>query len=206
MKRPLAFTLLALVLVAAGRAAEVSDLGQGLAYLRAHVLGEALQPLRGGTPLVLDLRHVTTERELVGAFAESLQRRPRTARLYLLVGPDTPPEIAGVLTTGSENVLTLGIAGSRPAPTVVVAQSAEEDRQAFDAVEHGAPLADLVSGKVAKDHFDEAALVREFKQGNHDAHPEPGNPDAGAKAPPHPTDRVLQRAVHLHHALLALRR
>ena len=47
--------------------------------------------------------------------------------------------------------------------------------------------------------------MKEFKNGNHDARPPEGNAD-GTKTPPPLTDRVLQRALHLHRALQALKR
>jgi hypothetical protein len=102
--------------------------------------------------------------------------------------------------------VTLGVKGSRPEPLVVIAQTAEADRAAYAALKSGTPLAQLISGKIEKERFDEAALVKEFKNGNHDALP-PGATTASDKesaAPP--VDRVLQRALHLHHALQALKR
>ena len=76
----------------------------------------------------------------------------------------------------------------------------------------GTPVETLISGKIEKDRYDEATLVQEFKNGNPEAAPpQPPDPtaakatDAPAK-PPVLVDRVLQRAVHLHAARLALRR
>ena len=68
----------------------------------------------------------------------------------------------------------------------------------------------LVTGKIEKERFDEATLVQEFNNGNPDAEPPPLpdptrpklNEAAPVKAPL--IDRVLQRAIQLHRALLAL--
>ncbi|AOS44908.1 hypothetical protein Verru16b_01977 [Lacunisphaera limnophila] len=200
-------SLLATFLLSVTAAAtELTDLGQGLGYLRAHSLDESIKPLAGATALVLDLRHATATPEAVTSFAAALAARPADARLFVLVSPATPAALAQHLPAP---VLTLGIAGSQPAPQVVVSQSAADDRRAYDALATGTPLADLISGTIEKERYDEATLVQEFKLGHPEATPpEPGAPSGGADAPVNarPTDRVLQRAVHLHRALLALKR
>ncbi|MSU45657.1 MAG: hypothetical protein EXS42_00655 [Lacunisphaera sp.] len=94
----------------------------------------------------------------------------------------------------------------------MVQTAAAADRRAYDALETGTPLATLISGKVEKDRFDEATLVKEFKNGNPDASPPPLPDPTALKSAAAPeklvplTDRVLQRAVHLHRAGLVLRR
>mgnify|MGYP000984374420 CR=1 FL=1 len=68
----------------------------------------------------------------------------------------------------------------------------------------------VTTGKIEKERFDEATLVQEFNNGNPDAEPPPLpdptqpklNEAAPVKAPL--IDRVLQRAIQLHRALLAL--
>ena len=137
---------------------------------------------------------------------------PATAPLFILVSPATPAAVAQALADSAGPAYMLGIAGSRPAPTVVVKTDAATDRRAYDAFDAGTPVDALISGKIDKEHFDEAELVKEFKNGNPDAEP-PALPDPtatkadGTPEKPAPlTDRVLQRAVHLQHALLALRR
>ena len=123
----------------------------------------------------------------------ALNSHPAKPTLYILVSPETPKDVAAVITKTSTPLVTIGIRDSRPAPQVVVEQSAADDRAAYAALENGTTLAALISGKVDKEHFDEAELVKEFKGGNHEAHPPEGNPDA-AKSPTPLTDRVLQRA------------
>lgn len=194
---------------------ELTDLGQGLSYLRIHSVTDAEVALRKAVPgagaLVLDLRYATAGDESAAALQTALAGRSPNNPLFILVSPATPPALGSVISASP--ALTLGAAGSLPAPKVVVQTDAATDRRAYDALEAGTPLAKLISGKIEKERFDEATLVQEFKNGNPDAAPAP-TPDptaakpAGApeKEPPAPlVDRVLQRAVHLHRALLALK-
>jgi hypothetical protein len=206
MRKSFSFLVLLLVLSVSAAGTELTDLGQGLGYLRTHALDESIKPLAGATALVLDLRYVTATPEAVTAFAAALAARPAATRLFVLVSPATPAALAGHL---SAPTLTLGITGSQPAPQVVVHQSAADDRRAYDALATGTPLAELIAGKIDKERYDEATLVQEFKLGHPEATPAESGAPAGAADSPdtqRPTDRVLQRAVHLHRALLALKR
>ena len=197
-------------------ATELTDLGQGLSYLDIQSLANSEKALRSAVPsagaLVLDLRHVAADNDSADALRTALAGRSAGAPLFILVSPATPPAVAEAITESSTPALTLGVAGSRPGPKVVVKTDAETDRRAYDALKAGTPVEALISGKIEKERFDEVTLVQEFKNGNHDAEPppvpDPTAPkpaDATEKAPPL-VDRVLQRAVHLHRALLALRR
>jgi hypothetical protein len=191
-----------------GMAAGPVALDQGLTYLRISSLTQSARELDAAllqpAPLVLDLRYTADEPDAANVL-RVLNRQPRKPALYVLVSPATPKALGEILATAATPVTLLGIKGSRPEPAVVVAQSAADDRRAYDALAAGTPLAELISGKVEKDRFDEASLVTEFKNGNHDAHP-PETPAGGKAAPAAPlVDRVLQRAAHLHRALLALK-
>jgi hypothetical protein len=194
---------------------ELTDLGQGLSYLRIHSVAESEAALRKAVPgagaLVLDLRYATANDESAAALKTALAGRPASIPLFILISPATPAVLGPVI--GASPALTLGAAGSLPAPKVIVQTDATTDRRAYDAADTGTALAKLISGKIEKERFDEATLVQEFKNGNPDAAPIPP-PDptvakpAGTleKEPPAPlVDRVLQRAVHLHRALLALK-
>jgi hypothetical protein len=192
-------------------ASELADLGQGLGYLRVHHLDEAVKPLAGSNAIVVDLRHTSAAPGSVAPFAAALAARPAGTQLFVLVSPATPAAVASAL---QGRLVTLGIKGSQPEPSVVVQQTPEADRLAYEALASGTALADLISGKIEKERYDEASLVQEFKGGNLDAKPPtlsptegPGNAQAKSnESPARLTDRVLQRAVHLHRALLALRR
>ena len=202
------FCLLSSVAATATTTAPV-ELAPGLRYLRiqslaqsAHALSDALlKP----AALVLDLRYVADEPAATDVL-RVLDSQPAKPPLYILVSPATPLALANIITATSTRLVTLGIKNSLPPPDVLVAQSADDDRRAYAALDQGTTLEALVSGKLEKEHFDEAELVKEFKSGNHDAHPPEGDPDSTAVVPARLTDRVLQRALHLYLAQQALKR
>ena len=210
------FLVLGLLLPVLAPATELTDLGQGLSYLRIGSLAASDAALReavsGTGPLVLDLRYTTGSDDALASLRAALTGHPATAPLFILISPATSPAIAQAITASPAAVLTLGLAGSRPTPKVVVQSDPATDRRAYDALATGTPVATLISGKIEKEHFDEATLVKEFKNGNPDAEPpptpDPTAPKANDTAPKDTplVDHVLQRAVHLHRAMIALRR
>jgi hypothetical protein len=210
MKRFSALLFSGLCLLSSARSAEPAELTPGLRYLRVHSLEKSALELANvlnlnKTPaLVLDLRYVANEKGAAQAI-NALNSQPAKPVLYILVSPETPADVADVIAKTPTRRTTLGIRNSKPKPDVTVEQTAADDRAAYAALDHGTALSALISGKVDKEHFDEAELVKEFNNGNHDAHPPEGDP-GGAKAPAQLTDRVLQRAVHLHSAVQALKR
>lgn len=196
----------------AAPAPEPSDLGAGLAYLRVHAVSDVAEALASNLAadraLVLDLRYATTSPEGARIVDDALARRRSRAPLLILVSPATPAALRPALTQLPPGAATLGVAESSPSPQVVVAQPADVDRRAYDALDGGMKLEDLVTGKIEKERFDEASLVKEFQNGNPNAAPPPA-PDPTKATPekaPVLTDRVLQRAIHLHRALAALKR
>jgi hypothetical protein len=213
-----------LLLPALAHTAEPPDLGYNLTYLRVHSLVAALPELQ--TQLaekhacVLDLRYATASDESAAALHTTLAAHPADTPLFVLISPDTPAALLQTINPlDHDKVITLGVAGSHPPPRIIVKTSAKTDRQAYDAFDQGTPLTELISGKIEKDRFDEAALVHEFKNGNPDpeqpAAPDPTQSDStadGAK-PSQPVaktseplrDHVLQRALNLQQALMALR-
>jgi hypothetical protein len=206
--------LLLFTLAGLARGTELTDLGAGLAYLRIPTLTESAAALRKAVPgagaLVLDLRYVATSEESTDDLRIALADRPGTAPLFILVSPSTPSGVAQAVGAAPASALTLGLAGSRPAPQVVVQTDPASDRRAYEALAAGVAPATLISGKIEKERFDEATLMQEFNDGNPDTEP-PSAPDPTATkeqvgaAPAAPlVDRVLQRAVHLHQALIAL--
>jgi hypothetical protein len=213
MKRPLSVLgLLFSLFWLPVRAAEPVELASDLGYLRVHsvvlereTLAAALAAPRA---LVLDLRHPLDERDAGETLRQALAAHPGKPRLYVLVSPATPVPVVGAIAAHSARLVTLGVKGARPEPQVAVLQTAEDDRRAYDAFTQGTPLADLLSGKIEKVRYDEASLVQEFRNGNPDPGPPAARPPQGpaAEPPVRLTDRVLQRALHLHRALQALRR
>src|SRR5690606_27958895 len=110
--------------------------------------------------------------------------RNAKALLLVLVSPETPEGLNEALRAAPGKLLTLGPADSKPRPTVMVGTDAKADRLAYDAFENGIPISTLISGKVEKERFDEATLVKEFRDGNPYAEPpppsDPTNPDSEA--------------------------
>ncbi len=197
-------------------ATELTNLGQGLSYLRVQSMTESEKDLRLAVPgagaLVLDLRHVVASAESAAVLRAALAGRSTSAPLFILVSPETPAGLVDPANPAHGTVVTMGMPGSRPEPMVVVRTGAETDRRAYDALTAGTPIEVLISGKIDKDRFDEATLVQEFKNGNPDAEPPPAPDPTAAKSPAVPekpaplVDRVLQRAVQVDRALLVLRR
>jgi len=224
------FSVLGLLASAAAANPAPADLGTDLSYLRVHSLADAAPDLRSAfsanRAFVLDLRYTTANEESLATLQAALALHPPGAPLFILLSPATPAAVAEVVRQTPGACLSLGITGTRAAGLEVKADAAT-DRQAYDALDAGTPVAALLSGKIEKDRFDEATLVQEFKNGNHDAEPPAlsriegpalspadgapaANPAAIAPAPAPKkaaalTDHVLQRAVHLHQALLALK-
>jgi hypothetical protein len=192
------------------------DLGEGLGYFRVHSpvddADKLIALLAQNKPLIVDLRYPAPSAgnrwdDLSRAFAERARER---AYLAVLVSNATEvplPLIAALSHPGGILIQHEGPTNF-PQGTVVVAQPAAADRRAYDALESGMPLEALITGKIEKERFDEAELVKEFEHGNANAAP-PAEPDPGkptAEKAPVLLDRVLQRAVHLHRALVALKR
>jgi hypothetical protein len=194
-------------------APDIYDLGEGLGYLRVPRVADSLplldRALAKGDALIVDLRYAQAAEQDAPALALTLAQRKSPAPVFVLVSPQTPAVLATALAKLPTPTLTVGVADSIPRPAVVVAQPADLDRRAYDALDGGMPLEALITGKIEKERFDEAELVKEFENGNAHAAPPP-EPDptqkADAEKAPVLTDRVLQRAVHLHRTLTALKR
>jgi len=214
VKNLLPALFLALVLTELARAAppEPIDLGANLAYLHIKSLADAAPLLSTAQsaqrPLVLDLRYATSEAAALSVFQTALARHP--APLFILFSTATPQEIIAVVKQSAGAIITLSVAGAAAPAQIQVKADPAADRLAYEALGQGTLPAILVTGKIEKERFDEATLVQEFKNGNSDAEPPPLpdptqpklNQAAPVKAPL--IDRVLQRAIQLHRALLAL--
>jgi hypothetical protein len=212
MTKTFPFLLFLIFLPASGRAAPApADLGDGLSYRQVSSLadaGPAVDSAATDKPaLVLDLRRTETTEASVATFLAALARHPADAPLFVLVSPETPSAIVAAVNRAPGACLTIGRADPRSSARVQVRTDAASDRRAFDAIAAGAPVGTLISGHVEKERFDEAALMDEFRKGNLDPEPaaEP-DPSSGSAQKERPlVDRVLQRAVEIRRALLALR-
>ena len=233
MKSPLRiflFGLLAAGAASAGAAPLTLDLGSGLAYHRAHAIPAELpasSPARP-QPLVLDLRYATGDADAAVALAAWIKfhAAPRTPVL-LLANAATSPDLRAAFAERDRTagLIVLGVATTDFEPDIALTAEPDAEHRAYDALENGTALATLIAPPVEKIRNDEARLVAQrlperAPTTNDDSEPSvaPTAPsvsvpaaNAGAAPPATPPsppviDVVLQRAVHLHRALLALKK
>lgn len=193
-------------------AASVHDLGQGLAYYRLIAVPADL-PTTVTAACVLDLRYATSDVPAGDSLAAWLKSRVTpTKPVFILANADTSPALLRALAADQlpPGSLTLGLAAPGFSPDLPIRTTTESERRAYDAFATGTPLIDLVEEKITKPRHDEAEIVR--RQAAREPLETEGDfpkidsaaPAAVASAPL--IDATLQRAVHLHRALLALRR
>jgi hypothetical protein len=212
-------------------AALEQDLGEGLAYVRVTDFSADLPIVEKALTrhaVVLDLRNTTAPDQNVSRFATDLDKiaDAHAVRLVLL-SATTSPSLIEAVSGGHPGIVTLGARTPALTPDIALAISSEDDRHAYDALGGGIPLDKLLSSTLEKKRFDEAALVRDRANGGSQATDVGPDDDASALSPelkeesstaaaaPLPTkkvepppliDAVLQRAVQLHRALLALKK
>ena len=198
-----AFSLFVLA-VSAAAAPVTRDLGEGLTLLRARELPvdlPAAEPGKKGA-VVLDLRYAKGEREGVAALSAWLKARAslRTP-VFVLANSDTAEPLRGALAAEGAlpGVLVIGVATRGFRPDIAIEISPENERRAYEALEDGAPLASLLVENPDKIRNDEASLSR-------DRLADASAADTKKRPPPPPLDLALQRAVHLHRALVALKK
>ena len=170
--------------------------------------------------LIVDLRY--SAGNAAPLLPADLPSRPRSAPLFALIGPGTPAEALAALRDRAPALITLGPAAPGSAPDLALAVTLEADRRAYDALDSGTSVDSLLSEKITKTRFDEAALAHEHTRGSAkdespvSTDPVPANPPSTGDAPPansaatpppaatpaEPKDLVLQRAVQLPRACL----
>ncbi|HWA09364.1 MAG TPA: hypothetical protein VG838_07945 [Opitutaceae bacterium] len=212
--------LLALAGAAAGAAASPTKapgqtIERNLGYLRVHSLPDDLPPTAGAAgTLVLDLRFVSSTAENTAAFGTWLQGRARLqSPVLVLVNRETSAGLLALLAPAKvpAGVVSIGLASPEFSPDISLTVEAAADRTAYEALDHGLSLDDLINPRIDKVRHDEAAMARERAAANAgELDEEPPLPAVDEKskaaAPVPPVDRVLQRAVQLYHALLALKK
>jgi len=201
------------------------EFGDGLDYVRVRNL-DTETPVAARAAMIVDLRGSTGTSPLAATRLAVLLdvRSPGAIRLVLIDGA-TASNLVGLLKSSPNRLLTLGAAGSGLALDITVATTVETDLHAREAIDAGTPLPDLLDPKREKRRYDEAAMVRDHANGL----PIPGSPpetdtpkadgdaDTGGKAGTGPAapketkakplvDQVLQRAIHVHQALRALKK
>jgi hypothetical protein len=185
------------------------DLGSGLSYVRVHRLPADLPAKPSGrlAPCVIDLRYVDAPEDAAAAFSAWLKFRasPR-APVFVLANAGTSVPLLKVLRESERGagVVLVGVESDQFRPDVAVRSTAAEERRAYDAFEEGATLATLLADHPNKVRNDEASLTRERPPEPLPEPPAAGS--AGGKTTAPPIDATLQRAVHLHRALVALKK
>lgn len=189
------------------RAALTRDLGRNLVYHRVHRLPDDLPSVEAARkqPRVLDLRYVRADDAAAGALHAWIkaQATPRTP-VFVLANSVTERDLIGPFTgrSATGSVLVIGAAARGFHPDIAVEISADDERRAYDAFESGAELATLLTENPHKVRNDEASLSRDRST---EPPPASAADDAG-KNNAVPIDAALQRAVHLHRTLVALRK
>ena len=230
MKQPFAFPFLALVLAGAATLAPAApltrDLGQGLAYHRVATLPADLPVVAAGPkqPCVLDLRYARGDAS-AGTALDAWLKFNATARapVFLLLNADTAPAVLAPLAARlpAAGLIVIGTASAALKPDLALKLAPAEERRAYDALAAGATVASLVIDSPDKRRNDEARLAQDHRglpypatlartadDSLDDLAPELPAAEKSPKpaTPPPLIDLALQRAVHLHRSLQALKK
>ncbi|MEY4939665.1 MAG: hypothetical protein RIQ93_1400 [Verrucomicrobiota bacterium] len=206
MKPARYFFIFVLAGVAAVAAPLTRDLGSNLFYHRIHILPGDLPGPEPSRPLtrIIDLRYVQGDKDAAVALVAwvKFHAAPRTP-IIVLANADTHPALLAPFANrgGGPAVLVVGLPGAAFVPDIAIDTSAEKDRLAYDALEHGAELLTLIAENPDKPRYDEASLSRDRST---EAESAADARKAAVNSPP--TDATLQRAIHLHRALRALKK
>ena len=181
------------------------ELGHGLLYIRVHRVPEDLPPKPSVRvpPCVVDVRYVNADVEGAKAFSGWLKQRatPRSP-VFVLANTETSRPLLDVV-AGHERgtgIVVVGIERGDFHPDIAVKGTPENERRAYDALEQGTAINTLLTDNPDKVRNDEASLSKDrLAEASADA-------STTAKKTAPPIDVTLQRAVHLHRALVALRK
>ncbi len=184
------------------------ELGRGLIYVRVRALPADLPRAPAGRvpPCVVDVRYVPAGAEAADTFLAWLKFRatPRTP-VFVLANGDTSAELRHALAghPRGSGIVVVGLAARDFKPDVEARGTPEAERRAYDAFEQGGALAKLLADNPDKVRNDEASLSRDrLAEASADA----ADDVLQGKREPPPIDVTLQRAVHLHRALVALKK
>lgn len=184
------------------------DVGSGLVYFRVHHLPADLPPNPAGRvpPCIIDVRYVNADADAGAAFMAWVKFRatPRSP-VFILANADTSSAVLKPLAVHERGtgIVVVGVQRGAFHPDVAVRGSAEEERRAYDALDAGASITSLVVDNPNKVRNDEASLSKDrLAEASADA----ADDAISGKRPPPPVDVTLQRAVHLHRALVALKK
>ena len=203
--RLLLFTLLLLPTWALAAPLE-REVGNGLVYVRVHTIPADLpaKPTGRVPACIVDLRYVDTNSDGATAFAAWLKARATSRTpVFVIANADTARPLLKELSVHERGtgIAVVGIPRGGFKPDVAVSASADDERKAYDALEKGAVIGTLLADNPNKVRNDEASLSKDrLAEASADA------TDGSPKQAPPPIDAALQRAVHLHRALVALKR
>jgi hypothetical protein len=185
------------------------ELGSGLTYYRVHELPGDLPAKPNGRvgAAAVDVRYVQADENATTAFMAWLKFRGTTrSPVFVLANAETSAALRKALAEHERGagVVVIGIPSRQFHPDVAVTGSAQSERRAYDALEQGVATAVLLTDNPAKVRNDEASLSKDrLAEASADA---AEDSLAGKRTPPPPIDVALQRAVHLHRALVALKK
>lgn len=186
------------------------DLGQGLRLYRLHALPADLPPPGDAAgrpaPCVVDVRYLRADTDAATAFEAWLRFRakPRVP-VFVLANGETSNALLRSLASrpAGAGIVLIGVPAKNLEPDVAVKTGADEERKAYDALENGASIAALLTDNPDKVRNDEASLSKDrLAEASAGAVADAAAP----KRTPPPIDATLQRAVHLHRSLIALRK
>jgi hypothetical protein len=181
------------------------DLGRNLAYHRVRTLPADLPDESRKQPCVVDLRYVRADHDAAADFQRWVKARASVRTpVFILANADTDRDLVAPLTgrSGAANVVVIGAPSRSFNPDIAVEISAADERRAYDALADGIELSALLTENPNKVRNDEASLSRDRS-----TLPEIAGDSATARdQPTAPIDAALQRAVHLHRTLVALRK
>lgn len=206
--RLVAFSAVGLVFTMAAEPPLERDLGQGLAYVRMQRLPADLPPNPPGRvkPCVVDARYTEADADAAKLFLAWLKFRatPRSP-VFVLVNGETSAAMLAALATrdAATGIMVVGVATPQLMPDSPVRVTREDERRAYDALAAGAEIGALLADNPHKARNDEASLAKDRPA---ELPPEPSVEVSGARRAPPLIDVALQRAVHLHRALAALKR
>ena len=139
-------------------------LEKDLTYFRLHHLPGDLPAAPPGGALVVDLRFVAADDAAVASFAHWLQAHAgRETPVFVLIDRATAPALRAELAPAHAPAgeVSIGPAEGAPPPDVALDVTPEADRAAYESLENGTPLAQVVHPKVDKTRYDEAAMARQ---------------------------------------------
>jgi hypothetical protein len=203
------FAAFLLTLASALAAPAERELGGGLSYFRVHELPADLpaKPTGRASPCVIDLRYVSADADAATAFTGWLKFRasPHTP-VFVLANAETSGALRKALAQHEQGVgvVVIGIPSRQFRPDVTATGSAQNERRAYDAMEQGVAPSVLLTDNPDKVRNDEASLSKDrLAEASADSAEDSLSPK-GTNPPP--IDVTLQRAVHLHRALVALKK